>query len=106
MTEGVIKILNEWIHDYITQHKDNDDYFSYNIEDESKEILLHLKSSNNSSIRIEHNGDSGTNACGCCEGYFDDYYNIFVDDKLLYEVTISLTDDDYLELIIIHVVQN
>ena len=100
--DATIEILNEWVHDYITPHEDKD----YNIDDESKEILLHLKSSNNTSIRIIYNGDSGTRACVCCDGYVESYYHIFVDDKLLYEATILLADEEFELTITHHVVQN
>ena len=80
-----MKMLEEWIRDYVTD-KDEDN----EISDESKEILLQLKTSNN--IRITSEGDSGTQACGCCDGYYEEYYNIFVDDKLLYETIKSLTE--------------
>ena len=60
-----MKMLEEWIRDYVTD-KDEDN----EISDESKEILLQLKTSNN--IRITSEGDSGTQACGCCDGYYEE----------------------------------
>ena len=97
------KQIGEWIHQYIMPHEDE----SYSIDNESKVILLELKSSNNTSIRIELYGDSGTRVCGCCDGYFEEYFLIFVDDGKLpyYEVTILYTDtdDDDVELTIKHI---
>ena len=95
------EILDEWIHDFVTDK--NETYINCSIDDESKEILLHLKSSNSSSIRIEYDGNSGTRACGCCDGYFERYYHIFLADVKLpyYDVTILRTEDDE-ELTIVH----
>ena len=95
------EILDEWIHNFVTDK--NETYINYSIDDESKEILLHLKSSNSSSIRIEYDGNSGTRPCGCCDGYFEEYYHIFLADTKLpyYEVTIFRTEDD-VDLTITH----
>ena len=79
-------MLDEWIRDYVTDKDEENE-----IDDESKKILLQLKRQN-STLRIRYEGDSGTNLCGCCEGYRIDYYHIVVAGTVVYEVEILLTE--------------
>ena len=81
--------IDKWIYDFITPHKNH----SFCIDDESKAILLKLKNTNN--FKVRDCGDSGTNSCGCCDGYFEEYYLIFLDGdkKPKYHVKILYLED-------------